>query len=40
MVLDKWLPDLSGKIDDLQKVNQKLNDYYVPNINTHYARFV
>ena len=37
--LNKWLPDPSGKLDDYEKVKKKLNDYYVPKINKHYARY-
>ena len=37
--LNKWLPDPSGKLVDYEKVKKKLNDYYVPKINKHYARY-
>ena len=38
--LDKWLPDPRGQLDDYEKVKKKLNDYYVPQINKFYARYV
>ena len=38
--LDKWLPDPRGKYDDFEKVKKKLTDYYVPQINKHYARYM
>ena len=38
--LNKWLPDPSGKLDNYEKVKKKLNDFYVPKINKHYARYM
>ena len=38
--LEKSLPDPDGDLDVYQKLRKKLNDYYIPKRNKHYARYM
>ena len=41
--LAKSLPDPedpNGELDEYQKLRKKLNDYYIPKGNKHYARYM
>ena len=38
--LEKSLPDPAGDSNEYEKLRKKLNDYFVPKQNKHYARYV
>ena len=38
--LEKSLPDPIGDLDEYEKLRKKLNDYFSPKRNKHYARYM
>ena len=38
--LEKSLPDPVGDSNEYEKLRKKLNDYFAPKQNKHYARYV
>ena len=38
--LEKSLPDPDGDLDVYQKLWKKVNDYFIPKRNKHYARYM
>ena len=38
--LEKSLPDPTGNLNEYEKLRVKVNDYFMPKRNKHYARYI
>ena len=38
--LEKSLPDPTGNLNEYEKLRAKVNDYFMPKRNKHYARYI